>query len=40
MKAEIVYHHNFAIRQEARQAIPEHIESFYNQKGGIQFLVT
>ena len=32
MKSEMVYHHNFAARQEARLAVFEYIESFYNRK--------
>ena len=32
MKTEMVYHHQFATRQEARLAIFEYIEGFYNRK--------
>jgi len=32
MKSEMVYHHNFATRQEARLAVFEYIEGFYNRK--------
>ena len=32
MKTEMVYHHKFATRQEARLAVFEYIESFYNRK--------
>lgn len=32
MKTEMVYHHKFATRQQARLAVFEYIESFYNRK--------
>ena len=32
MKTEMLYHHQFATRQQARLAIFEYIESFYNRK--------
>ena len=32
MKTEMIYHHRFATRQQARLAIFEYIESFYNRK--------
>lgn len=32
MKTEMVYHHQFATRQEARLAVFEYIEGFYNRK--------
>ncbi|AKD02124.1 integrase [Pontibacter korlensis] len=32
MKTEMVYHHRFATRQEARLAVFEYIEGFYNRK--------
>ena len=32
MKTEMVYHHKFATRQEARLAVFEYIEGFYNRK--------
>ncbi|MFD3003815.1 IS3 family transposase [Pontibacter toksunensis] len=32
MKTEMVYHYKFATRQEARLAVFEYIESFYNRK--------
>ncbi len=32
MKTEMVYHHQFATRQQARLAIFEYIEIFYNRE--------
>jgi putative transposase len=32
MKTEMVYHHQFTTRQEAKLAVFEYIESFYNRK--------
>lgn len=32
MKTEMVYHHQFATKQEARLAVFEYIEGFYNRK--------
>jgi putative transposase len=32
LKQELIYHYHFRTRQEARQAITEYIEIFYNRQ--------
>jgi putative transposase len=32
LKQELIYHHHFRTRTEARQAITEYIELFYNRQ--------
>jgi putative transposase len=32
LKSELVYHRRFATRDEAKRAVSEHIEMFYNRQ--------